>query len=78
MFKRLIFNSEMIDFLSVTSDRISDILLHGGGDLISEEGNFIKKETGLYFLGRILHGCGLTKCPPKQRPQHTGWRLYCE
>jgi len=44
MFKRLIFNSEMIDFLSVTSDRISDILLHGGGDLISEEGNFIKKE----------------------------------
>lgn len=43
MFKRLIFNSDMIDFLSLTSNRINDILIHGG-ELISEEGNFIKNE----------------------------------
>jgi hypothetical protein len=44
MFKRLIFNSEMIDFLSLTSNRINDILIHGDSELISEEGNFIKNE----------------------------------
>ena len=44
MFKRLIFNSDMINFLSLTSNRINDILIHGDGELISEEGNFIKNE----------------------------------
>ena len=44
MFKRLIFNSDMINFLSLTSNRINDILIHGDGELISEEVNFIKNE----------------------------------
>jgi hypothetical protein len=34
----------MINFLSLTSNRINDILIHGDGELISEEGNFIKNE----------------------------------
>jgi hypothetical protein len=58
MFKRLIFNSEMIDFLSLTSNRISDILIHGGSDLILEEGNFIKKENDdfLSYLPKSKYG----------------------
>ena len=57
MFKRLIFNSEMIDFLSLTSNRISDILIHGS-DLILEEGNFIKKENDdfLSYLPKSKYG----------------------
>jgi hypothetical protein len=34
----------MIDFLSLTSNRINDILILGDSELISEEGNFIKNE----------------------------------
>ena len=58
MFKRLIFNSEMIDFLSLTSNRISDILIHGSSDLILEEGNFIKKEDDdfLSYLPKSKYG----------------------
>jgi len=36
----------MTNFLSLTSNRINDILIHGDGELISEEGNFIKNEEG--------------------------------
>ncbi len=45
MFNRLIFDNEMIDFLEKTSrnNKVSMLLIHGHGELISEEGNFIKR-----------------------------------
>ena len=47
MFQRLILDDDMIDFLGKTSgnNRISMLLIHGHGNLISEEGNFIKRES---------------------------------
>jgi len=45
MFNRLIFDNEMIDFLEKTSrnNKVSMLLIHGHGELIDEEGNFIKR-----------------------------------
>lgn len=45
MFKRLIFDSELINFLDRTSrNKVSMLLLNGSGHLISEEGNFIARD----------------------------------
>jgi hypothetical protein len=46
MFNRLIFDGEMINFLERRGGRIPQILIHGMGGLISEEGNFIKRVDG--------------------------------
>ena len=46
MFNRLIFDGEMVNFLDRSRGRIPQILIHGMGGLISEEGNFIKKVDG--------------------------------
>jgi hypothetical protein len=46
MYKRLIFDYDMLNFLERRSDRISHILLNGMSGLINEEGNFIKREEG--------------------------------
>ena len=47
MFDRLIFDNDMLDFLDMVSknNKIALILLNGNGNLICEEGNFIKRES---------------------------------
>ncbi len=46
MFNRLIFDHEMCNFLERANNRkISSVLLHGMSGLISEEGNFIRRES---------------------------------
>lgn len=47
MFNRLILDNDMIDFLEKTSgnNKISMLLIQGRDNLISEEGNFIKRVT---------------------------------
>lgn len=47
MFDRLIFDNDMLDFLDIASknNKIALILLNGNGNLICEEGNFIKRES---------------------------------
>jgi hypothetical protein len=47
MFDRLIFDNGMLDFLDIVSknNKIALILLNGNGNLICEEGNFIKRES---------------------------------
>ena len=45
MYNRLIFDYEMLNFLERSHNmRISQILIHGMSGLISEEGNFIKRD----------------------------------
>ncbi len=45
MFNRLIFNPDMTDFLEKTSrNKISMILIHASGSLLSIEGNFISRD----------------------------------
>lgn len=45
MFNKLIFNSDMSNFLRDTyPNKISMLLIHGAGDLISEEGNYINRD----------------------------------
>jgi len=47
MFNRLIFDHEMCNFLERANNRkITSVLLHGMSGLISEEGNFICRESG--------------------------------
>lgn len=47
MFNRLIFDHEMCNFLERANNRkISSVLLHGMSGFISEEGNFICRESG--------------------------------
>lgn len=47
MFTTLIFDEDMIEFLSISRPRkISEILLHGDTSLISDVGNFIMREDG--------------------------------
>ena len=45
-FNKLIFSSDMIDFLEKTSgNKVSMLLLHGRSSIISEEGNFIDRDA---------------------------------
>lgn len=46
MFNRLIFKSDMVDFLDKTSraSKVSMLLLHGSGHLLNSEGNYILRE----------------------------------
>lgn len=52
----LIFDDEMVDFLSNCPRKISDILLYGGHDLqLTNVGNFIKREEDLQYIDTLSY-----------------------
>jgi hypothetical protein len=57
MYKRLIFDHEVLNFLDRNQSRISQILIHGMSGFISDDGNFIKRDDdGLSYLPKSKYG----------------------